>query len=215
MKATYVTVWDSGEEIRTACEYNEDTRTVSNIEKGGSPKGACSREYIELEDGDEIERDDFLIEEEDEGNEKRARFAVAFEADCAPSELDEESTRYGLSCFSLGSKEWLVGTDEEADAAMVEYCRDTAWAFKADFILSECELPYELEEAIQSFQEEKCESANDAMVALIEKCCKGGMEEFAKSAASADGRGHFLSGYDGDENEHTVRWTTYYVYRVN
>jgi len=32
---------------------------------------------------------------------------------------------------------------------------------------------------------------------------------------SADGRGHFLAGYDHEENEITFNGITYYIYRRN
>ena len=144
--------------------------------------------------------------------------------DCEPDDLKQEShDHYGLTLFERGSQSYAIGTDEEADSACVEYCRDSVWAFNASFILDECGLPSELEEAFQSFQSNECEGANDAMLALVEKCCKGGIKEFTQSAISADGRGHFLSGYDGNEGEEFVtigeedkaQGSRFYIYRTN
>lgn len=133
-----------------------------------------------------------------------------------PSEVSELSyDHYGLPHFSADGGEYAVGTDQEADEAGTEAVRSSLWAFNASFILSECGLPMELEEAIAAFTSEKCESANDAIEALVERCCKNGVEEFAQSAFSADGRGHFLSGYDGEENEETVNGETFCIYRTN
>lgn len=127
-------------------------------------------------------------------------FALAMELDEDPAEITEERhDYYGLKILSHGRAEYAVGTDEEADEACRESIESSAWAFKASFVLSECGLPSELEEAIQAFQGKECEGANDAIVALIEKTC--GMESFVESAISADGRGHFLASYDGDEME--------------
>ena len=132
--------------------------------------------------------------------------------DCQPDELTRERyDHYGLAVFSYGREEYAIGTDEEADQACTEYVKNSAWAFNASFVLSECGLPSELEEAIQTFQSEKCESANDAIVALIEKTC--GMDEFVKSAISADGRGHFLAQYDGNENDSADG--AFVIYRTN
>lgn len=122
---------------------------------------------------------------------------------------------YGLPHFSADGGEYTVGTDQEADEAAAESIRSSLWAFKASFILCECGLPLELEEAIQSMQEQQCESCNDAIEALVEKCCKNGVTEFTESAISADGRGRFLSSYDGEENEETVEGTAFYIYRTN
>ncbi len=131
--------------------------------------------------------------------------------DCQPDDLTRELfDHYGLSVFSQGSQEYAIGTDEEANEACAECIKNSAWAFNARFVLSECGLPFELEDAIQAFQSKQCESANDAIVALIEKTC--GMESFVESAISADGRGHFLSSYDGNENDSADG--TFVIYRI-
>jgi hypothetical protein len=40
-------------------------------------------------------------------------------------------------------------------------------------------------------------------------------ESFKDDCIHSDGRGHILSGYDGEENEQTVDGETFYIYRVN
>ena len=130
--------------------------------------------------------------------------------DCQPDELSKE--RYGhydMPVFSYGREEYAIASDTEANSAAFDYVKDSAWAFNASFILSECELPDELEEAIRAMQEKQCEGANDAILAMIEKCTT--LESFVESAISADGRGHFLSGYDGEENEEGE----FFIYRTN
>lgn len=150
--------------------------------------------------------------------------------DCEPGDLTLEAyDHYGLARYSYGRQEYAIGTDQQAQAAARDYIRDSVWAFNASFICSHCGIP-ELEEAIQTFQEQKCEDANDALLALVEKW---GLEEFCEEAISSDGRGHFLSQYDGEENEETVttaeaeqsEWfyqasngsesVTLYIYRLN
>ena len=116
---------------------------------------------------------------------------------------------YDENTFDADGGEYLVLTDEEADEKAAEYIKDSLWAFNADFILSECELPFELKEGIQAGQEKQCESANDWIESLIEKTC--GIESFIESAISADGRGHFMSSYDGEESEQG----DFFIYRVN
>jgi hypothetical protein len=128
-------------------------------------------------------------------------------------------SRHDDTTIEYGRAEYRVLTDSEADDAAREYIRESIWAFNATFILSECELPSELEEGIQAMQEKQCEDANDALYALVEKCCPGGIKAFAEAAISADGRGHFLSQYDGEENEEAVEHDgereTFYIYRTN
>jgi len=130
--------------------------------------------------------------------------------DCHPDELSKERhDHYGMPVFSYGRAEYAIASDSEADSAAFDYVKGSAWAFNASFILSECELPDELDEAIKAMQEKQCEGANDAILAMIEKCTT--LESFVQSAISADGRGHFLSSYDGEENEEGE----FFIYRTN
>lgn len=143
--------------------------------------------------------------------------ALCEHLDCEPDDLRENSyDQYGLLSVEYGRQTYLVGTDEEADAAIVEYCKDSIWAFNADFLCEVCGLPSELADCLKGYQEAECEGANDALLALVEKCSD--LDTFARKAASADGRGHFLSGYDGNEHEITAEdaegeRVTYYVYQ--
>jgi hypothetical protein len=141
--------------------------------------------------------------------------ALAQYLECEADEISE--TRHDDCLFDAPGGEYLVLTDEEADEKTAEYIKDSLWAFKASFILSECGLPLDLEEAIQTFQENKCESANDALLALVERTCT--LDSFTQSAISVDGRGHFLATYDSNENEETVvdndDEQTFYIYRTN
>jgi len=113
----------------------------------------------------------------------------------------------------LKEEDYLVLTDKEADMMAKDYIKESVWAFNADFILSECGLDRSGEESLKAMQQKSCESANDFILSLIEKTC--GLDSFVESAISADGRGHFLSSYDGEENEIKVGKTTYYIYRTN
>ena len=116
-------------------------------------------------------------------------------------------THYGLPIFCIGSKEYAVGDDEQAGEALYEYIEQSVWAFNASFIASECNLP-ESEGMIEAAQE-KCESANDGILAMIKGTC--GLKSFVDSAELADGRGHFLSPYDGEESE----VDGFFIYRLN
>lgn len=113
---------------------------------------------------------------------------------------------------------YIVLTDEEANEKVAEYIKDSLWAFNADFIINHSKLPYKAKEMVESFQVEKCESANDTIEALIED-----IDEFIEDAVRADGRGHFMNTYDGRENEENVNVypkgdtanETFYIYRIN
>lgn len=117
-------------------------------------------------------------------------------------EQDGSEERFEID---LGSREYLMLSDSKADEALKEYIKETAWAFNADFLAWNTELP---EEAFTGIQEQ-CESANPAVLAMIEKTC--GLDEFVKEAEKADGRGHFLSNYDSVEIDGPENW---YFYRT-
>lgn len=116
---------------------------------------------------------------------------------------------YGMTTFDADGGEYAIATDGEADEAAEIAIKDSAWAFRASWLAEQTELPQECFEAMQG----KCEGCNDAVLKLIDKTC--GMESFVQSAVSADGRGHFLSGYDGDEAEFTHAGERFYIYRTN
>lgn len=119
---------------------------------------------------------------------------------------------YGLALFSADGAEYAVGTDSEAGEAVKKDIEQLIWAFNPSFICSMCGLPSEFEDGIKLMQE-KCEDANPPLLALVEKQC--GLPLFVEHAVSADGRGHFLSGYDGEENESEAEGETFFIYRTN
>ena len=108
------------------------------------------------------------------------------------------------------NNDYLVLTDKESNKKCTEYIKDSLWAFNASFIIEHSKLPYESLEMIKSFQEQKCEGANDTIEALIDD-----IDEFIEDAIRADGRGHYLDRYSGDESEETVENETFYIYRQN
>jgi hypothetical protein len=105
---------------------------------------------------------------------------------------------------------YIVLTDDEANEMASNYIRETLWAFNADFIIDHSNLPYTAIDMIKNYQSMECEGANDTIEALIVD-----MDEFIDDAIRTDGRGHFMSSYDGRENEETVNGITYYIYRIN
>ena len=136
--------------------------------------------------------------------------ALASHAGCDPSDIEKEDYGYyGLELFSVDKAQYAVGTDEEVKDALVEYVKETAWAFRSSFICEYCNLPQEMAEALEIMQSKKCESANESILALIEKT-EGGVEGFAEEAERWDGRGHLLASYDGAEGEESG----FFIYRI-
>lgn len=107
---------------------------------------------------------------------------------------DIEQSDYDDLVFDADGTDYLVCDDDEATARAGDYIKDSLWAFNAEFIIDHSELPYESKEMITSFQADKCEDANDDIETMISD-----MDEFIEDAISADGRGHFLNYWDGEE----------------
>lgn len=113
--------------------------------------------------------------------------------------------------------EYLVLTDEEADKATRDEIESLLWAFRADFILKKTGFSDKLSSgewtamkaALEEMQNKTCESCNEFIKGLINGTC--GLDEFVAAAIEADGRGHFLAYYDGEENEQGDS----FIYRVN
>lgn len=131
---------------------------------------------------------------------------------------DVSDSQYEENGFQIGSEEYLVLTEKEADARAREDIERSLWAFQPSFILNHCST-YErmtnweydsAKEALEKIQGHFCEGVNELIRAMIED-----IDEFVDDAICEDGRGHFISMYDGRENEEEVNGKTYYIYRTN
>ena len=107
-------------------------------------------------------------------------------------------------------REFLVLTEDEANEVAAAYIADSLWAFNAEFILDTCELinTPEIARSLRDMLKDACEGANAFVLALVGGTC--GLNRFVQAAILADGRGHFLSSYDGEE----VEQGEYFIYRI-
>ena len=121
-----------------------------------------------------------------------------------PGELREGRDEY---TFTLGNKEYLILLDEEAESRTAEAIKESLWAFAPSFLSSYMPLD---EKSIGLIQQ-SCESCNDAMIQLV----GNRLDEVVNDAIACDGRGHFLSHYDGHEIEVEHDGVDYYIYRTN
>ena len=115
--------------------------------------------------------------------------------------------------FEVDNESYRVLTDREADEAVEEYITDSLWAFNADFIAAHTRngLSEKAIKALGKLQGELCEDANDMILNLIVD-----MDGFIADAINADGRGHFLAGYDFKEGAEAGRsGELFFIYRVN
>lgn len=110
--------------------------------------------------------------------------------------------------FTHDSQEFLVLTEEEAHEAVTDYIKESLWAFTPGFIGGHTRngLSDRAMQGLMKAQEACCEGVNDLVEAMIVD-----MEVFVKDAVEADGRGHFLSPYDGLEHE----VNGFFIYRMN
>lgn len=124
-------------------------------------------------------------------------------------EIQAETYRDNL--FRTPDAEYLVLTDREATAEAENDISNTLWAFRADFILEVCNLTLTSDavKSLEAMQCKCCESCNEFIRAIIDGTC--GIEYFCDDAILADGRGHFISQYNGVENEQDG----FYIYRLN
>ena len=132
----------------------------------------------------------------------------------------EWDSYYSEYRFDVYGDEYLVMDDGRAYSTAFHEISQTLWAFNTDFILDHLkdEIKYgndpvdldELKACVDLAKEKLCEGANAIIHALIDD-----LEAFVDDAIAADGRGHFISSYDGEEHEVTVDGETYYIYRIS
>ena len=125
-------------------------------------------------------------------------------------ELNEtviEESKFHNEMYEVDSldTEFYVLTDDEADEKAKEYILDSVWAFNKHFLESHTGVDSEIFELLQ----DKCESANEAIRAMIKD-----EDEFVSDAIRCDGRGHFINFYDGEEYEVNIDDETFYIYKT-
>lgn len=131
-------------------------------------------------------------------------------------DFDFTESRYGDNQYDAGRSTYLVLTDEEADDAAAEAVRNSLWAFNVDFLASHIPALRD-DRAAKAWQKmvgELCEDANPLVEAMLGSSQRD-FDHFVEDAIRADGRGHFLSQYDGNECEEVVGGVTYYIYQTN
>jgi hypothetical protein len=104
---------------------------------------------------------------------------------------------YDLKPTEIDFDDYLILTDEEANEMVREFIKNHVWTFRPSFLSNCTGIDESVFEAIQA--NNKCEDNNDAVLSIIETT--SAMEHVVGEAIDADGRGHFLAGYDGNENE--------------
>jgi len=112
---------------------------------------------------------------------------------------------YGDGVYKIGSKEFLVLTDEEATIFTANYIAQSLWAFNEWFLVDF--MPEGVTEDVIKAVKKECENGNAALLSMV----GNRFDDLVKEAISLDGRGHFLATYDGEE------WQKdgFFIYRTN
>ncbi len=137
-----------------------------------------------------------------------ARIIIGGQGFWNPGE-DLEMLSYGVYTYDAGAAEYMILTDAEADETTADYIKDSLWAFRPSFLVNY--IPEGVTEDVLQMIAEKCEDGNPAMIALI----GDRLEEVISDAIATDGRGHFLSSYDGEEVEGFSAGVYWFGYRTN
>ncbi len=127
--------------------------------------------------------------------------ALAKFLECEIDDINETK-----NCFEYRRQEYLVLTDFEADRKAKEDILDSVWAFNYDFLCCHSSAIEEMGSECFKAIQEKGERANKGILAMIDD-----IDDFVTGAIDSDGRGHFLSSYNGKEDEQEG----YYIYRIN
>lgn len=125
---------------------------------------------------------------------------------CEVSEVIEEEKNY----FKVNGEEYLILSNEEADEQVKEFIKESLWAFRPEFLANETGISKKVFEKLCGMYED----GNEAILTIVEGTC--GLDKLVEEAILADGRGSFLSAYDGIEHEIYVpeEGIYYYAYRV-
>lgn len=103
--------------------------------------------------------------------------------------------------------EWQIFTDDEADRECADRITEDLWAFNADFWLGFTNLDAtpQVIASMREMQGQLCESANPIVRSLV----GDELPKLIDYAVYCDGRGHFLSSWDGEE----VEFMNHFLYK--
>ena len=129
--------------------------------------------------------------------------ALAEHLEIDTEDIDDSS--YDKAVFEdVEGDEYLVLTDDEADERACEDIHESLWAFSAWFIVDHIDARIDAE-TIEKLCGDMCEDANPIIEKLIDD-----VDDFIDDAIGLDGRGNFLSRYDGEE----IEAGEFFIYRV-
>lgn len=110
--------------------------------------------------------------------------------------------------LAVNGANYLILTDEEANDLAYNWIKESVWAFKSELLEELTSMDAEVFEVLQ----EKYEGANDAILKVIESTC--GLDTFVETVIKYEGRGYFISFYDGNEECIKLDDNDLFIYRV-
>ena len=188
--------FDSSDMLCPECEHYEMERHLGGLEECKY----CGGEFWSEDGGNICE---YCSDTIDELGEEFA-LAVSEQFGCAPCEIEDD----GDYIYRVCGNEYLIVDDYLADRLVTEYIEDSLWAFNSDFLSSVTGFDKTIFDDISRLGED----SNGAITALIKS--SRGIDEVVSEAIACDGRGHFLSSYDGEEIEILVGDEIYFAYRM-
>ncbi len=123
----------------------------------------------------------------------------------------EDLVYQGWDEFEICGQFYRVLTDEEADKEAWDHIREFLWAFNPSFLSHY--MPDGVNEKVITILQQECEDCNDALLGMIN--AEGGFDDLVNDAIASDGRGHYLSSYDGCEYEEIDNGEWFYIYRTS
>lgn len=194
----FIVIGTENEEIDTLYREEEEEEMVECICK------YCGEEFEAEEELEVCEDCNKAIEE---ASNPALIIALAKEFGCYPKDVIEKWDGE----YEIDGIDYLVLTDSEADDRVAECVEETLWAFSPVFLDSVTDVDEIVFEAIQD--NGRCEGNNKAIMSILD-ATNTSISEVAHEAIIWDGRGHFLSQYDGQEIEVYADGEYYYCYRI-
>ena len=107
---------------------------------------------------------------------------------------------YGLAVYVADDgNEYAVGTDKQANKAAYEAAYQSLWAFRPSYILGHLPISGRAAELAEIALENMQSNLSEDAAPIIELLLGKKLRSFLVDAIDADGRGHFLNQYDGEE----------------
>ena len=189
--------FDDSDMVCPECEHCE----VEEVELGGYEECTyCGGEFWSK--GDEVVCN-YCRDVIDELGEEFT-LAVSKQFGCAPCDIEDAWD----NTFRVCGNEYLIVDEDEADKLVTEYIEESLWAFNSEFLSDVTGFDKSIFDGITNLGE----GSNDVIASLIKSSC--GIDEVVSEAIAWDGRGHFLSSYDGEETEILVGDKMYFAYRL-